>query len=184
MAVLHVAVLFIFSSVLHRDSGLPTFFYRSLPSSTLLSMRGGSELPLLVTEVDFEAALVEAGSALVVVDFFAEWCKPCKRIAPLLDQLASTHANRPDKIKFFKVDVDQSRELSAAQGVRSMPTIQFFRNGEKVHEIVGGDVAAIRAEVAKAFQNPVLTFLRSEKVLAVFAAVYLIVPWQRLQRSA
>ena len=80
--------------------------------------------------------------------------------------------------------MDQSRELSAAQGVRSMPTIQFFRNGEKVHEIVGGDVAAIRAEVAKAFQNPVLTFLRSEKVLAVFAAVYLIVPWQRLQRSA
>ena len=184
MLVLHVAALFIFSSVLHRDSGLPNFFYRSLPSSTLLSLRGGSELPLLVTEVDFEAALVEAGSALVVVDFFAEWCKPCKRIAPLLDQLASTHANRPDKIKFFKVDVDQSRELSAAQGVRSMPTIQFFRNGEKVHEIVGGDVAAIRAEVAKAFQNPVLTFLRSEKVLAVFAAVYLIVPWQRLQRSA
>ena len=188
MMALHAALV-VLSSVLHeqRPSSLPAIG-RSMPWSAHLrrplSLRGGSgdDIPLLVTDLDLEVALEEAGGALVVVDFYAEWCKPCKRIAPLLDQLAHTHAKRPDKIKFFKVDVDESRELSAAQGVRSMPTIQFFRNGEKVHEIVGGDVAAIRAEVTKAVQNPVLTFLRSEKILLVAAAVYVTIPWQRLQR--
>ena len=77
-------------------------------------------------------------------------------------------------------------ELAGQQGVRSMPTIQFFRNGEKVHEIVGGDVRAIQEEVAKATMNPIMRAIRSEKVIVLVGALYLAAitvpgPWQRLQ---
>ena len=61
-----------------------------------------------------------------------------------------------------------------------MPTLQFFRNGKQVKQIVGGDIAGIRAEVAKATMNPLLRKLKSEMLLVVVAAVYLVTPWDRL----
>ena len=79
-------------------------------------------MPLIETEADLEVVLDEAGSALVVVDFYADWCGPCKKLAPTLEQLVRTTSSK--KVQFYKVDVDQARELAAAQGVKSMPTLQ------------------------------------------------------------
>ena len=142
-------------------------------------LRGGSALSPLETELELEVALDEAGDALVVVDFFAEWCGPCKKIAPTLEQLA--RSTPPSKVLFYKVDVDRARELAAAQGVKSMPTLQFFKGGKKVHEIVGGDIPAIKREVQKATAHPLLRHLSSDKLLACVAALYLLIPWQKLQ---
>ena len=151
------------------------------PKLVLHRVRGGElaeGVNLLVTEEELDVALEEAGSALVVVDYYAEWCGPCKKLAPTLNELA--RKAKSDKVQFYKVDVDQSRELAAAQGVKSMPTIDFYRHGEKVHQIVGGDARALREIVAKASMSPIIAFLRSEKVLAVLAGLYLVMPWQRL----
>ena len=144
-----------------------------------LSLRGGEmapSIPILVTEEDLDVVLEEAGSALVVVDFYAEWCGPCKQLAPVLEQLASQSSG---KVFFYKVDVDQSRELAAQKGIKSMPTIQFYREGQQVKQIVGGDKAALRAEVMKATTHPLLRAMRSEYVLVATAVAYLLFPWQR-----
>jgi len=141
-------------------------------SLSLLRLRGGeSILPEIRTEDELEVVLEEAGDALVVVDFFAEWCGPCKKIAPAIEELASKQMRRSKpKVLFYKVDVDQSRELAAASGVKSMPTLQFFRKGKKVHEIVGGDLPALRAEVAKADLPPLVRTLRLDALAAAVLA--------------
>ena len=70
----------------------------------------------------------------VLVDFYAEWCGPCQMISPIIDELAETYSG---KIKVGKIDIDQSQELAGSQSVMSIPTIIFFKNGEKVEENVG-----------------------------------------------
>ena len=146
----------------------------SRSSVTRLSMLRGGELApsvdILVTEEDLDVALEQAGNALVVVDFYAEWCGPCQKLAPVLEELA---AKAPAaKVKFYKVDVDQSRELAAQKGIKSMPTINFYKAGQQVHQIIGGDKVALREQVAKATMPPIMRVLRSEKVLIVAGAVY------------
>ena len=94
---------------------------------------------------------------------------PCKKLAPVLEALAERTA-RSGKVKFFAVDVDQARELASARGVKSMPTILFFRDGKLVKTVVGADVVAIKAEVAKATMNPLLSLFKSEKVCSSAAS--------------
>lgn len=69
--------------------------------------------------------LVEKNSN-VVVDFFATWCGPCKMLSPLLEELAEAH----QEIIFVKVDVDEADELAAKFGIRSIPTVLYYKNGE------------------------------------------------------
>lgn len=87
----------------------------------------------LVNQAQFESALAQTNSA-VVVDFYATWCGPCKRLSPMLDELAGPFTNR---INFLKVDVDQSPELSQRYGVEGVPTLVFLRNGKEVDRQVG-----------------------------------------------
>ena len=93
----------------------------------------------------------------MVVDFHAEWCKPCKMLTPVVDELARKAGG---KVVFLKVDVDEARDLSAAQGVKSMPTLIFFRNGKCVDTIVGADVPGLREKVARALANPLIGSLK------------------------
>lgn len=100
---------------------------RAATRGALLRVRGGElaeSIELLDDEEQLDQALEEAGPSLVVVDFYAEWCGPCKKLAPVLERLAQQAGG---KVRFYKVDVDQSRELAAARAIKSMPTIQFFR---------------------------------------------------------
>ncbi|KAH6608400.1 thioredoxin domain-containing [Trichoderma cornu-damae] len=74
----------------------------------------------------------------VLVDCFATWCGPCKAIAPILEK-ASDEAEFKDRVHFVKFDVDELPELSQQLGIRAMPTFLFFKNGEKVDEMIGAN---------------------------------------------
>lgn len=76
----------------------------------------------------------------VVIDFFATWCGPCKRIAPVFEDLADKHY---PAITFFKVDVDESAELVEKFGVSAMPTFVFLKNGYIVKKVEGADLRAL-----------------------------------------
>lgn len=77
---------------------------------------------------------------IVVVDFFAERCGPCKMIAPYLDQMQEQLWNA---VTFYKVDVDQESAIASSQGITAMPTLKIFNNGQEVQTIVGADLQAL-----------------------------------------
>ena len=89
--------------------------------------------PVTVTDATFPAE-VEQHQGLVVVDFWAQWCGPCRAIAPVLEQLASEYAGR---LKVAKVDVDASQKTAMRFNIRSIPTLVFFKNGARVDTVVG-----------------------------------------------
>jgi len=91
----------------------------------------------------FQAQLSAAGPKLVVVDFTASWCGPCKRIAPFFEELSVKYS----RAVFLKVDVDDCQETAAAQGVSAMPTFIFFRNKTKIDRIQGADTNALEEKV-------------------------------------
>jgi thioredoxin 1 len=81
------------------------------------------------------AAEVEGHRGLAVVDFWAEWCGPCKIIAPVLDQLAGDYA--PRGLRVAKLDVDTNPKTAMRFNVRSIPTLLFFKDGRHVDTVVG-----------------------------------------------
>ena len=100
-----------------------------------------------VSYVDAEqfGALVDRAPGLVLVDFTADWCPPCRRLAPDIDALASEYAG---SLMVVKVDADEQPDLTARFGVRSLPTLMFFRDGEIVERMVGAPPPAqLRAKV-------------------------------------
>lgn len=80
------------------------------------------------------AGEVEQATAPVVVDFYATWCGPCRRLAPRLDQLADEFSGR---IKFVKVNVDEAQDLAGRFQVEGIPTLLFFRNGRLADRVTG-----------------------------------------------
>jgi len=68
------------------------------------------------------------------VDFYAEWCPPCKALAPILEQLAEEYAGRA---KVVKVNVDESQVIAATMGIRSIPTVTLFKGGEVKQSLIG-----------------------------------------------
>ncbi len=86
-----------------------------------------------LTQENFGAEVLKSPTP-VLVDFWAEWCGPCKMIAPILDELAEEYEGR---VRIGKVNIDEQQELAAQYGVRAIPTLLLFRNGEVADQIVG-----------------------------------------------
>ncbi|GJJ75718.1 thioredoxin 1 [Entomortierella parvispora] len=90
---------------------------------------------------DLESQLDSAGTRLVVIDFFATWCGPCKTLAPVLESLEKKYGSTI----FAKVDVDEAQECATKYEVSAMPTILFFKSKAEVGRVVGADAQKIEA---------------------------------------
>ena len=86
-----------------------------------------------LTQENFSQQVLQSPGP-VLVDFWAEWCGPCKMIAPLLDELADEYDG---KVKIGKVNIDEQQNLAAEYGVRAIPTLLVFHHGEVADQIVG-----------------------------------------------
>ncbi|XP_074533464.1 thioredoxin-like [Halichoeres trimaculatus] len=84
---------------------------------------------------DFRGILKEAGDRLVVVDFYAKWCGPCREISPKFEEASQNPKYK--NVIFAKVDVDLADKIASACGVQSMPTFQFYKNKEMIDEFSG-----------------------------------------------
>ncbi len=88
---------------------------------------------LTFTDQNFEAEVLKSDTP-VVVDFWAEWCTPCKITTPIIDELAKEYAG---KVKIGKLNVDENPEASGNYHVMSIPTVMIFKNGQPVKSVVG-----------------------------------------------
>lgn len=89
-------------------------------------------MPRHIGDNNFNTEVLE-NKGVVLVDFFATWCGPCKMIAPIIDELEAEMGD----VKFVKVDVDESPEVATRYGIQSIPTLKVFKDGENVDTVVG-----------------------------------------------
>ena len=99
-------------------------------------------MALEITSANFEETVLKSVKP-VLVDFWAEWCGPCRMVGPIVDEL---HTDYEGKAVVGKVNVDDQQEIAAQYGIRNIPTILFFKNGEMVDKNVG---VAPKADLAK-----------------------------------
>ncbi len=92
-----------------------------------------SELIKHVTDATFETEVLQS-SQPVLVDYWAEWCGPCKMIAPILDEVSSAYAG---KLQIAKMNVDENRDIPAKFGIRGIPTLMLFKDGQLAATKVG-----------------------------------------------
>jgi putative thioredoxin len=97
--------------------------------------------PIEVTDADFQERVLDRSAQLpVLVDFWADWCQPCHMLAPVIEKAVDAHAG---KIELAKLDADNNQATAARYGVRGLPTVKAFRNGEVVDEFTGAQPALV-----------------------------------------
>lgn len=101
-------------------------------------------MEVTITKENF--ASLKSGDQPLVVDFWATWCGPCRMIAPIIEEMAQTYNG---KVVVGKCDVEENDDLAAEYGIRNIPTILFFKNGEVVDKLVG---AQPKAKIEEKFQ--------------------------------
>ena len=100
----------------------------------------------VVTDETFDTEVLQS-SKPVVVDYWAEWCGPCRMVSPVLEEIASEHA---DKIDVVKLNIDDNPKIAQRYSIMAIPTMSVFKNGEPVKQIVGAKPkAALLRELAE-----------------------------------
>lgn len=94
---------------------------------------------------DYQQAVTDCGNSLMVIDFYADWCGPCKRLSPELQKLAEKFP----QVKFFKVNVEEQEKLTQEYNISGMPTIVFLRSGSLLETVVGAKLDLIKATLEK-----------------------------------
>ena len=89
---------------------------------------------ITITDTNFTAKVLES-NGLTIVDFWAEWCGPCRALAPILDELAKQYAG---KVTIGKLNIEENKEKTAEFAIRSIPTLLFFKDGKEVEKVIGG----------------------------------------------
>ncbi len=89
--------------------------------------------PTDVTDATFETEVLKSDKP-VLVDFWAPWCGPCRMVAPLVEELAGEYAGR---VRFLKLNTDENLETASKYGIRSIPTLLMFKDGQSVDQIIG-----------------------------------------------
>jgi len=97
---------------------------------------------LVKSAKDMADQLAAAGDGLVVVDFYATWCGPCKVIAPQIEEMAKGEFSM---VKFLKVDVDECEEVAMEYKITAMPTFKFIKGGNVVDELMGANADRLKA---------------------------------------
>jgi thioredoxin 1 len=103
-------------------------------------------LPIEISDATFDEEVVKADT-VVLVDFWAEWCGPCKMIAPIVEELAVEYDG---KVKFTKLDVDSNPRSATNFGIRGIPTLLIFNDGKPVDQVVG---AVPKSELKKRLEE-------------------------------
>lgn len=88
---------------------------------------------------------IETSAKLLLLDFYADWCGPCKRLTPKLEELETEYTNT----LFYKINVDELDDLTEEYSIKCMPTIIFIKNGNIIDRIEGSDLTAIKSNLAE-----------------------------------
>ncbi len=102
-----------------------------------------------LTDANFDEQLTQK-EGVTVVDFWAPWCGPCRMVGPVIEELAEEYG---EEVQFAKLNVDDNQEMAQRYGVRSIPTIGFFKNGEAVGAVVGAYPKEALQEVIEQVKN-------------------------------
>ncbi|EDV19765.1 expressed hypothetical protein [Trichoplax adhaerens] len=100
---------------------------------------------VIETKEAFDKFLSDAKDKLVVFDFFATWCQPCKLIGPIFEKMSESDEYKD--VVFAKIDVDENEETAEFVGIRAMPTFAFYKNGSKIDEVSGAAEDRLRSKI-------------------------------------
>jgi thioredoxin len=99
-----------------------------------LSLNSNTAVKSINSQKEFEKAMASSYQKLVVIDFYANWCGPCRDLAPILEEMAH---ELDQSAQFYKLNIDEHRSLSIKKGVTGIPYVALFKEGKKVHSLMG-----------------------------------------------